>query len=288
MVEVSIHIKPVDASGNTVWPDPEHVLDNTKLIDYDNQDELIWWGRSGWCYGNVNAGDPTQDPDTGEMTIPFNVWADFDADIDGTPKNIGAKVKVDSGDWTYCASSASTWHSKVQLNAVQAPERITDVIILDGQDTQPPAGYTKEPHDLNSGTGGDHLYFAYRKDSRYDPLTSFWVIALKHDQNPHPPAGYNWCNPRTDLNKGAGGDWIYAAQTTDPSQGQPVDQLQVEVTGNAHANPPAGWNYYNQDLNAGARGKYIFLEWHNQPYDSNTAAETGPVRSRHAAGPAAS
>jgi hypothetical protein len=38
---------------------------------------------------------------------------------------------------------------------------IDSLVVIYGKDTQPPAGYTKIPQDLNEGAGGDFIYVCY-------------------------------------------------------------------------------------------------------------------------------
>jgi hypothetical protein len=85
---------------------------------------------------------------------------------------------------------------------------IDSLVVIYGKSTQPPAGYTKIPQDLNEGAGGDYVYLCYR--------LADWVnaIAIKDvtvvgGGNANVPAPYGYEKVPGDLNKGAGGDFIY-------------------------------------------------------------------------------
>ncbi len=87
---------------------------------------------------------------------------------------------------------------------------ITGVTVISGKDTSPPTGYTKIPQDLNEGAKGDYLYLCYKEGSGV-PILDI-VFQSTSDNNQFAPRGYDgipYSQVAVDLNKGAGGDYIY-------------------------------------------------------------------------------
>ncbi len=161
-------------------------------------------------------------------------------------------------------------------NVKSATPYVTDLYILTGNTSSitPPASYTKINVDLNKGSGGKYIYLCYTKDSSKSPLTG--ILAYAGVRFPNPPIGYPWSvvansngygDPGTDLNEGAGGDWIYLYETRTLSQGSKIKQVAVVATSSSHYNPCCGWKAVNTngkiDLNKGAGGKYIYVLYKN-------------------------
>jgi MAC/Perforin domain len=85
---------------------------------------------------------------------------------------------------------------------------IDSLVIIYGRNTQPPAGYTKLPQDLNEGAGGEYVYLCYRQaDWANDIAIKDVTVVGGSSSNVPPPYGYQ--KVPGDLNKGAGGDFIY-------------------------------------------------------------------------------
>lgn len=65
-----------------------------------------------------------------------------------------------------------------------------------------------------------------------------------------------------DLNKGAGGDYIYLCFTRNPDwPGTPVTDIYVWSGNSANPYFPLGYILLNVDLNKGAGGKHIYLSY---------------------------
>lgn len=85
---------------------------------------------------------------------------------------------------------------------------IDSLVVIYGKSTQPPAGYTKIPQDLNEGAGGEYVYLCYRQaDWANDIAIKDVTVVGGGNANVPPPYGYE--KVPGDLNKGAGGDFIY-------------------------------------------------------------------------------
>ncbi len=99
---------------------------------------------------------------------------------------------------------------------------ITDIVILVGRNALAPLGYERINQDLNEGAGGDYIWLAVSRDPAYgSPVRGIMVHNPSHGtqtyleysnmavyegvyQEARTPEGGS-----VDLNKGAGGDYIY-------------------------------------------------------------------------------
>ncbi|MDG4864810.1 hypothetical protein P8605_42345 [Streptomyces sp. T-3] len=129
---------------------------------------------------------------------------------------------------------------------------LTGINVIEGEQ-HPMPGWTKINRDLNAGTAGESLYFAYEMDGMYPPITD--IVFVVDDEQPKP--GYR--KIPIDLNKGAGGKRIYAAYTNEPSQGGPLVAVDVKLSDSANPDVPKPWVRVDRDLNQGAGGKYVYL-----------------------------
>ena len=87
---------------------------------------------------------------------------------------------------------------------------ITGLTVILGEKTSPPSGYTKIPVDLNKGAGGEYIYLCYKKGSGV-PILDI-ILQSTSSNNQYFPRGYDgisYSQIAVDLNKGAGGDYIY-------------------------------------------------------------------------------
>jgi hypothetical protein len=136
---------------------------------------------------------------------------------------------------------------------------IDDLIVLVDNSTVP-GGYTKDPIDLNEGAGGAYLYFAYRMGNEA-PITDIKTIYGDSSNVPVPrtPSGQLYRVLDVDLNKGAGGKYIYACITKDPRAGAPITGFKVISGDSSGIQPPPPFQRDGLDLNLGSGGKYIYL-----------------------------
>lgn len=136
-------------------------------------------------------------------------------------------------------------------------ETITEVTVIRGGSAgiQPPVGYTKIPHDLNAGAGGDYIYLCYKKGVGA-PITSLCVTLGSNGGTPLPDAKYTRIG--VDLNDGAGGDYIWLWYTKDPDCAA-VQELMIQFGKNSR--PPSGYTWIGVDLNRNAGGEYIWLSY---------------------------
>jgi hypothetical protein len=151
-------------------------------------------------------------------------------------------------------------------------EFITDIQIIRGRNQGAPAGYVKNPLDLNKGAGGEYIYLCYKKESfgdtnKYgDVITDIVVTSgslaskIVDDlfDSEYQDRGYTKVG--VDLNIGAGGAYLYLLYRKEIyglTCNSGVTDI-VFITGKDAAVPP-GYTKVNVDLNKGAGGDYIYL-----------------------------
>src|SRR5262249_1263305 len=127
---------------------------------------------------------------------------------------------------------------------------------------QPPDGYTKYPQELNERAGGEYIYLCYHKDlvNILRPEASPQCISeftfVKGDADA--PDGYTKVD--VDLNRGAGGDYIYLCYKKAPYKVEDaIKDISIISGESAEISPPHGFTKIPQDLNEKAGGKYIYL-----------------------------
>ena len=86
-------------------------------------------------------------------------------------------------------------------------------------------------------------------------------LRIIHGKGTSAPLGYT--KIPTDLNSGAGGEYIYLAYTKDPSMGTPITAIQCAASSHHHdkACIPPGYTKVDGDLNREAGGKYIYMSF---------------------------
>ncbi len=88
---------------------------------------------------------------------------------------------------------------------------VTGVTVLQGQSPDVPAGYQWDDTDLNKSVGGAYLYLAWTCDPHNQPIVDVQVVydSTREGAKNKVPPGWDYVD--VDLNKGAGGDYIYLA-----------------------------------------------------------------------------
>jgi hypothetical protein len=140
---------------------------------------------------------------------------------------------------------------------------ILDLTIQDLKQSGPinPAGspWIYLPTDLNKSVKGDYLYLGYTKQIIQNVSQPVTELNFFSDSNPQqgPQSGWSKWNS-TDLNKGAGGRYIYMEWNVGQPNKAPITNVMVLPT--SQSSPPAvpGWTHVGVDLNKGAGGLYIW------------------------------
>lgn len=208
----------------------------------------------------------------------FDVWKDTVGD---SPDFVDF---VDSynilGIWELCEDQRRKESMKAHFEEVWAPRKskaaeihveipeqthkcIDSIAVISGNNSSisAPDGYTKDSYDLNKGAGGKYIYLCYHQapysshDTSKKCITDITFVTGKNATAP-----YGYTKIDTDLNKGAGGKYIYLCyKEADYNPAQAIEDLRV--VGGSDSNTPAPYGYQRipVDLNKGAGGDYIYL-----------------------------
>ena len=145
-------------------------------------------------------------------------------------------------------------------------DRLVDVVVITGGsgNIAAPAGYEKIGVDLNWAAGGDYIYLcpAFRSaqeiasNPKLRPIIELGVAVGK---NARALAG--WKRINVDLNKGAGGKfiWLCVKYGTKEQISSAVSDIAVVWGSSGNVPPPFGYTKIPIDLNWDAGGKYIYL-----------------------------
>ena len=127
----------------------------------------------------------------------------------------------------------------------------TGITVLEGKGATPPAGWQMNPTDLNQGAGGSYLYIAWTHQ-RGVPVLDLVVQSADHEPSvPQDYRGRMYTRNPTDLNKGAGGKYIYLSYLQhDPDPAMPdlnspdVAKRYIPLPGHEHTE----WEYGRAQL----------------------------------------
>ncbi len=146
---------------------------------------------------------------------------------------------------------------------------ITELRVVSGKESKAPDGFEMIPLDLNKGAGGEYLYLCCKKEDTEKGIIDVLVL---HDKNADGqgnvcPEGYTRID--VDLNKGAGGQYIYFAyKIGTPEQSRKLGITDMTVLDKGMMNSNLIHEYKNYmlkafDLNKGAKGAYLYLAYKN-------------------------
>jgi hypothetical protein len=160
---------------------------------------------------------------------------------------------------------------------------VTAVDVRDQKSEGVPSGYTNivktdmyNPNaggvlDANAGAGGAWIRIAYKKEtgnSNHDAIAELVVVNTGNSRTP--PSWSGWTTINFDLNKSAGGSYIWLLYRKVNSN----DTMAIDFIGSyCESNSGSGqiltgysWVSGLTDLNKGAGGKYIYLTVHKSPF----------------------
>jgi len=153
--------------------------------------------------------------------------------------------------------------TKIELEEIESdePGPITGLYLAYGRSAKAPPGFQRVPTDLNRAAGGSDIHLWYSRDPRKgQPITDLKVVSAKAL-----PAGYEHTANNLDsggpgdLNRGAGGAYLYLLFSRTKSRGAPIQMLDLLEMKDAPA--PPGWEVLRQDLNEGAGGRFLYLAY---------------------------
>ncbi|OQA08781.1 MAG: hypothetical protein BWY65_01359 [Firmicutes bacterium ADurb.Bin373] len=187
--------------------------------------------------------------------------------------------------WELCndpvrASNLKAEFEKLNLaqgNQWPTQKYVTDIVFVTDKNewnarSKCPAGYQLINADLNSGAGGDFIYLCYKLGENIsEAYTDFFMEYTVKAKNPdtklltHNSNNVNYTRIGTDLNKGAGGDFIYLWATranTLPA----VTNVAVAFDNPGSVNPDWPSVYWQNtkspaDVNKSVKGKYIYIKY---------------------------
>src|SRR5437763_10301484 len=135
---------------------------------------------------------------------------------------------------------------------------VTAFTVIAHETNSPPADTATlkwSPQDLNANHRGKYVYVGMHYEIGQPPITSIDFL-IQDYQGPCTPA--NWKSSNVDINKGAGGKYIYLIWRTGESEKKPIINVKFIETNNYSPPEMPGWTAINKDLCAGAGGSYIF------------------------------
>jgi len=138
---------------------------------------------------------------------------------------------------------------------------ITGLTVIYGENVVPP-GYTKIPIDLNTGAGGEKVYLCYATvDTQPGPgIRAIQCAASGTEEDPKCiPPGFT--KVPGDLNKGAGGLYVYLSYNTDFNMPY-ITELSV-ISGDKNVWPKEDMYRIDQDANEGTGGPYVYICFKN-------------------------
>ncbi|RPH33880.1 MAG: hypothetical protein EHM93_03445 [Bacteroidales bacterium] len=117
--------------------------------------------------------------------------------------------------------------------------------------------------DLNKGAGGAFIYLYY-SPTYYFGINEFWVTIGDGTSDQYSCRVLRSLNgiynEPADLNRGAGGNFIYAhARYNSSPYLRQITGIGVIAGNSSTIKAPPGWDKINVDLNAGAGGDWIFF-----------------------------
>jgi hypothetical protein len=153
-------------------------------------------------------------------------------------------------------------------NMKSSAQGISGLVIIDGADALPPQGYSKLDLDLNKGSGGAFLYLCYQFGTT--SITDLSVKNTGSSGEPRAPSLFKFVkdqnNEIVDMNRGAGGDFIWLSYISTPND-NPITKIGLMAsTRDDQPIPSGGWTKLDYDLNAGARGWWIYLIAQGGPF----------------------
>ncbi|MCL1981492.1 MAG: MACPF domain-containing protein [Clostridiales bacterium] len=182
--------------------------------------------------------------------------------------------------WTFCKDAARRTKLDNEFqrlaNGIVLPtdSYITDIFVASDKNenvskAKCPPGYQLIDVDLNKGAGGDFIYFCLKRGKRENAITNIICESLgsgKGDETlnvKHQGVTASYRRNGADLNKGAGGKFMYLLYTKD-TRYPPIRNITAYFAGDSLSDEWKGRLCYvdtteTADLNKGAGGKYIYV-----------------------------
>lgn len=154
---------------------------------------------------------------------------------------------------------------------------ITDLRVGVGRNAECPAGFRRNPVDLNRNVGkkSNYIWLFYKKAEQ--PKAEECITDLEVLVGKGVPASEGFTKIEIDLNRNAGGNYILLAyekggKDSEGKEKDPVKDIIVLV--NKHE-APEGYHVIKKDLNRGAGGDTLFLAFQRGPAESGSHWNSG-------------
>ncbi|MDQ1769956.1 hypothetical protein GQR60_13610 [Labilibaculum sp. A4] len=121
------------------------------------------------------------------------------------------------------------------------------------------------PVDLNEGAGGKYIYLCYEKSNYIGiNMLNFTTSGSNFDIDSYMNSNYftryiSDGNGIYDMNKGAGGDYVYGFFNYTPIPSDRITEIAIVSGDSQRIIYGEGWTRINVDLNSRAGGKYIYV-----------------------------
>lgn len=273
--------KTVKDTNASIWSDTESsyffVTGSLSLEHIKKTKELS--EKSGLNLNIVGGSSPSI-REFEDMKVEYGRWC---ASLD-EPKNCAPCGIADHNSlvpiWTFCKDPSRSKKIEAEFNRlannIVLPEDryITNILVVSNKNKEVaksccPPGYLLIDTDLNKDSGGDYIYFCIQRGKRENAITNIVceVPPGKMDEatfvDVHNGVKASYVRTGTDLNKGAGGKYLYLMYTRDPRY-KPIRVMTVYMDGESISEE---WNgrmcYLNTtqtaDLNWDAKGRYIYV-----------------------------
>lgn len=134
-------------------------------------------------------------------------------------------------------------------------------------------GFRWHSKDLNEGHGGKYIYCGYKVDKEKPPITEVGFCTFPDRGTPSEDLIRDAMRARgltnystVDINKGAGGKFIYLGWAKDQPGKPAITAITFEETSSNHPYPrhKDGWTAIHQDLCEGAGGSYLWCYYQSK------------------------
>ena len=136
-----------------------------------------------------------------------------------------------------------------------------------------PQKFTRISTDLNKGADGAYMYLCASFDPSIGaPITSVDVAIFSKNENTKLPSGfvhvpsdlYKDGSKAIDLNRSSGGEYVFMYLSRDASFGEPIRDITITHGTSRNITPAPNWVQIQQDLNKGAGGDFLYVQYRKQ------------------------
>ncbi|KAF4334948.1 hypothetical protein FBEOM_11205 [Fusarium beomiforme] len=109
--------------------------------------------------------------------------------------------------------------------------------------------------DINKGQDGSYVWLrVHRAQAKDQMVNNFWIDVVGDDDG------------RSDLAKGAGGNYRYIGFSRDSNATHFVTDVGLWRSDDGQDSPPHSWQGISGDINSGRGGDYLYLVWRTEEF----------------------